>query len=71
MEIDISRILSGGRHIYAVTVSYSDRGCVTMHVELTEKETSEGPELIRSAALGAAVSVLEKALVNLRREIDQ
>ena len=38
MEIGISRIQSGGRHIYNVTVPYSDRGRLTMQVELTEKK---------------------------------
>ncbi len=70
METRINRIQSGGRHIYAVTVPYSDRQCLTVEVELTEKQTSEGHEHIRPAALAAADSALKKARDNLQREID-
>ena len=70
MEIRVSRIQSGGRHIYTVAVPYSHCRCLTVDVELTEKQTSEGCEHIRSAALAAAVSALEKARANLQHEID-
>ena len=70
METRVSRIQGGGRHSYAVTVPYSDRQCLTVEVELTEKQTSEGHERIRPAALAAAVSALEKARAHLQHEID-
>ena len=70
MEIRVSRIQSGGRHIYAVPDPYLERRCLTVEVELTEKQTSEGREYIRPAALAAAVSALENARANLQHEID-
>lgn len=70
MEIQIDQIQSGGRHIYTVTVPYSDCRCLTVEVELTEKQTSEGHEHMRLAALAAADSALEKARANLQHEID-